>query len=285
MKVLQSKFCHTVRAAQRYLKTPTLKVGVTALLMFTAMPALAGDWIPATQYGASKQQLAALAPLPNQPTYFNITMKDVEKKVAEAMVGEGVAEHVETNVLPSGTPLLYKANHPIELVVHALQVDPDAKRWQAEAYIIADGKTEAVKPIAGRYDEMMRVPMLTRQMGMKDVITLDDLEMRLVPSRKLRKDTVLDVDHMIGKSARRMISADRMIRQSELTTAIAVEKDRSVEMIYRTPTMSIRTMGKALENGAAGELIRVMNQDTQRTISAKVIDSSRVEVAPMSAIN
>ncbi|MBN8542979.1 MAG: flagellar basal body P-ring formation protein FlgA [Alphaproteobacteria bacterium] len=261
------------------------RICIALLTSFFAAPSLAGDWLPAAQYGASKQQVAALAPLPNQPTYFNITMKDVEKKVAEAMVGEGVAEYVETNVLPSGTPILFKANHPIELVVHALQIDPDAKRWQAEAYIIADGKTEAVKPIAGRYDELMRVPMLTRQMGMKDVITLDDMEMRLVASRKLRKDTVTDVDQMIGKSARRLISAGRMIRQSELTTAIAVERDRSVEMVYRTPTMSIRTMGKALENGAAGDLIRVMNQDTQRTISAKVIDSSRVEVAPMSAIN
>jgi flagella basal body P-ring formation protein FlgA len=259
-----------------------MKYLLSALVMVSITSAAqAGDWIPVQEYAAAKQQAAApIAPLPSTGDYFNITMQDVEKKVAEAMIEQGVAEHIETNVLPSGTPILWKANHPIELVIHALQVNPDAKRWQAQAYVIAAGKTETVQPIAGRYDELVNVPMLTRQMGSKDVIEMDDLDLRLVASRKLRKDTIIDVDQVLGKSARRMISAERMIRMSEILPAIAVEKDREVEMVYNTPYMSIRTTGKALENGATGELIRVMNHDTQRTISARVIDASRVEVNP-----
>lgn len=260
-------------------------VCIAIMTNFIAVSASASDWIPVAQYGDSNQQNIAPTPLPEQPTYFNITTKDIEKKVAEAMVDEGIAEHIEINAALSDSPILYRANHPIDMVLHTLQVDPDAKRWQAEAHIMSGGKTEAIKPIAGRYDELMRVPMLIHQMGIKDVITLDDLEMRLVPNRKLRKDTITDVDQIIGKSARRVISAGRTIRQSELTTALAVEKDRFVEMIYRTPNISIRTMGKALENGATGDLIRVMNHDTQRTISARIVDSSRVEVTPISVTN
>lgn len=252
-----------------------------------ASQAHAEGWVSPAQYAAAKNPAAgqAMEPLSSNPTYFSITAKDVEKKVAENMAADGVAEQVEVNLLPSGIPVLYKTNHPIQLVVHALQIDPDAKRWQAEAYIMSEGKTESVKPVSGRYDELVKVPMLVRQMGSKDVISMEDIELRLVPARKLRKDTVLDVDQLIGKSARQMISANRMMRMAEITAAITIEKDHQVEMVYNTPYMSIRTMGKALENGTTGELIRVMNHDTQRSVSARVIDSSRVEVNPATTIN
>lgn len=251
------------------------------LCMTLASAAHASEWVSPQQYATLKQPAAeGLKPLPARPAYFNITMKDVERKVAESMVEDGVAEHVEVNVMPSGTPVFFKADHPIALVVHALQIDPGAKRWQAEAYVVADGKTQTVRPIAGRYDEMVNVPVLSRQMGPKDIIAMEDIEFRLVASRKLRKDTVTDVDQLLGKSARRLISGDRMVRQSEIVDAITVEKNAQVEMLYRTPSMSIRTMGKALENGGMGDLIRVMNHDTQRSISARVTGDGRVEVTP-----
>jgi len=263
-----------------------LSLALTVSLI-AAGTARAEDWIPVQNYAAKQQRGETITSPVVKESYFSITMQDVERKVAEAMVEESLAEQVEANVMPSGTPVLYKADHPIELVINSLQVNPDAKRWQAQAYVIANGKTETVKPISGRYDELVSVPMLTRQIGSKDVIEMTDLELRTVPSRKLRKDTITDVDQLIGKSARRMISADRMVRSPEVVDAITVEKDRQVEMVYSTPNMSIRTMGKALENGATGELIRVMNNDTQRTVSARIIDGSRVEVNPttITAVN
>jgi flagella basal body P-ring formation protein FlgA len=255
-----------------------------ALILSLASTAHASEWVSTKQYAGVKAEAASMMPLPNK-SFFTITMRDVEKKVAEAMVEDSVAEEVEVLVLPSGMPMLHKADHPIELVIHSLQVNPDSKRWQAEAYVVANGKTETVKPIAGRYDEMVKVPVLSRQMGNKDVIELEDIEFKLMPSRKLRKDTVTDSDQLLGKSARKLISAERMIRLSEVAPAITVEKDREVEMTYNTPYMSLRTSGKALENGHKGDLIRVMNHDTQRTVSARVVDAHRVEVTPTTIIN
>lgn len=256
----------------------------TAVILIFASTAHAADWVSTKQYAGVKAEAASMMPLSSK-NYFTITMRDVEKKVAEAMIEDSVAEQVEVLVLPSGIPTLHKADHPIELVIHALQVDPNAKRWQGEAYVIANGKTEIVKPIAGRYDEMVKVPMLSHQMGNKDIIEMEDIEFKLVPSRKLRKDTVIDSDQLLGKSARKLISAERMIRLSEITAAITVEKDREVEMVYNTPYMSLRTTGKALENGTTGDLIRVMNHDTQRTVSARVVNAHRVEVTPTTIIN
>jgi flagella basal body P-ring formation protein FlgA len=257
------------------------------LVMCHAGAVHATTWVTLEQLAAARQAAdapAGLAPLPAR-SYFEISTRDLEKAVAEKLEEQGVASHVRVTAQPGSKPVLYRADHPIRLNVLALQVDPDAKRWQAQAYILADGKTAQVTPVAGRYDALIAVPVLTRQITDRDVIEASDLDDVMMPSAKLRKDTITDSGALIGKSARRVISAHRPIRAVEVISPKVIEKGSAVEMVYRTPYIAIRTTGEALEDGTTGALIRVKNSDSGRAVSAKVVSAGRVEVSPTAAVN
>lgn len=216
--------------------------------------------------------------------YFTISGADVSAAVAEQLQLQAVVPKADVSLAGSIPGTLYAANHPLKLVVHALQIDPNAKRWQAQAHIMAAGKTETVKPISGTYDALIDVPVLTRQIGKLDVIAADDLRTRTVPERQLRKDSITDAAALIGKSARAVLSADRPIRAGELIQPILVKRGEMVELTYSSPYMHLKTKGIALEDGGKGALIRVKNEKSEKAVSGRVADAGRVEVNDSAAM-
>lgn len=263
----------------------TLKVAMAVLTM--AGTAHAANWQTpaeaAMQLAAAEPKPAevTVAPKSAQPAYFSVTSDDVAKEVSRQMALQGFKDGVKATVNTGGsTPVLATADHPLKLVLHALQVDTDAKIWQAQAHIVANGKTEVVKPVGGRYDAVTTVPVLVRQVRKGDVIAEADIEFKSFADRQLRKDTITDTAALIGRSPTRIISAGRPLRSQELTSPTMVKKGQTVNMIYTTPYMSIRTTGQALEDGGAGSLIRVQNTKSDKAVSGRVVANGQIEVNP-----
>lgn len=235
---------------------------------------------------AAQLQLAASEPasapspitVTQKPDYFAITNDDVANEVARQLQNQGFRDGVKATVNPGSAPVLATANHPLKLVIHALQVDTDASIWQGQAYIMNGSKTEAVRPVAGRYDSVVTVPVLTRQLRKGDVIEQADLEFKKIPERQLRKDSITDASRLLGNSPVRIISAGRPVRSAEISAPIMVKKGQTVEMLYTAPYMTIRTTGQALEDGSTGDLIRAQNATSQKAVSGRVVASGQIEV-------
>lgn len=259
-------------------------VGAVAMLLVTS-PVHAAWQTPGT---ATTQEIAAAQEMPQQtgittsisaPTsYFNITTDDVSKAIAEQMQLQAVEQKASVAMSAGSPQVLYSADHPLKLTIHALQIDQRSKRWQAQAYILANGKTETVKPISGTYMALIDVPVLTRQLGRNDVIEQGDIAIKSIPDRQLRKDTVTDVAKLIGQSPHAVISANRPIRQSEVNSPILIRKGDAVQMSYTNPFMSIKTSGIALQDGAVGEMVRVKNDKSEKAVSGRVVAAGRIEV-------
>lgn len=214
----------------------------------------------------------------SQPDFYQVSSADVASAVTDAIRQQTQKDNL-TATVNAGTPaVLHSANHPIRVAIHALQVNADAKLWQAQAYILNAQGTETVKPIAGRFDTTLQVPVLIRQLRAGDVIAANDLEMRTLPERQLRKDTVTDMSTLIGQSPRRIVSPGRPLRIAEISAPTVIKKGQMVEMRYTTPYMSIRATGEALEDGAQGSMIRLKNTKSQKAVSGRVASNGLVEL-------
>jgi flagella basal body P-ring formation protein FlgA len=210
--------------------------------------------------------------------YFSITADDVASEVAKQLKLQAVEANADVSLSAGSPKVIHSANHPLQLTVHALQIDPHAKRWQAQANVRANGKTETVKPISGVYVAMIEVPVLKHQVGRTDVIEATDIHTKLVPERLVRKDTVTDAKQLIGQSPRAVISAARPIRAGEVSSPQLVKKGQPVELTYTSQYMTIKASGTALQDGAQGDLIRVKNDKSEKAVSGRVAASGRVEV-------
>ena len=74
--------------------------------------------------------------------------------------------------------------------------------------------------------------------------------------------------------------AERPIRLADLARPPAVEKGASVQMLLTGGGMALAVQGQALDAGAVGERIRVLNPSSRAVVEATVIGPGQVRVSP-----
>ncbi|MEO1014248.1 MAG: flagellar basal body P-ring formation chaperone FlgA [Pseudomonadota bacterium] len=83
---------------------------------------------------------------------------------------------------------------------------------------------------------------------------------------------------MIGLQATRSVYKGGVVPASALRPPIMVTRNSIVAMEYRNGGLVIRTEGRALSEGANGDLVRVMNLGSRQTISARIVGPGQVRV-------
>lgn len=79
-----------------------------------------------------------------------------------------------------------------------------------------------------------------------------------------------EVAAVLGLQTRGIIYAGRAIAPGQLVPPRLVERNQLVTLAYESGALSIRTEGRALAAGAAGEVIRVMNLASRSTVLATI---------------
>ncbi|WBU59792.1 flagellar basal body P-ring formation chaperone FlgA [Paracoccus albus] len=76
----------------------------------------------------------------------------------------------------------------------------------------------------------------------------------------------------VGKQARIAIYKGRPVTAAALRAPVLVERNQIVRIVYAAGSLRIATEGRALTEGAAGQIVRAMNLTSRKTISARVAD-------------
>jgi flagella basal body P-ring formation protein FlgA len=96
----------------------------------------------------------------------------------------------------------------------------------------------------------------------------------------LRTDVVRRMSDTIGMELKQQIAPGQPIGQGELMRPALVRKGATVLMLLDSPGIALTAQGQALEPGAIGERIRVLNPTSRAVVEAEVIGSGRVRVTP-----
>lgn len=148
----------------------------------------------------------------------------------------------------------------------------------------ADGRTLEKRVVAGRVHRMADVAVPTARISKGQVIRKRDLEIIRFRAEKLGQNIVADPGLVVGMAAKRSLRAGKPIRTHDIHPPILVQKGDRVTVVFQTDRMVLTTLGRAMENGAAGETIRIQNTQSHTMIDAEVISSNRVAVRPISKI-
>ncbi|WP_372801884.1 flagellar basal body P-ring formation chaperone FlgA [Paracoccus seriniphilus] len=74
----------------------------------------------------------------------------------------------------------------------------------------------------------------------------------------------------IGKQARVTIYEGRPIHANLLQSPRIVRRNQTVQVIFQRGALQVRAQARALSDGGEGDVIRVMNTDSRKVISALV---------------
>jgi flagellar basal body P-ring formation protein FlgA len=113
-----------------------------------------------------------------------------------------------------------------------------------------------------------------RTIPAQSVITAEDVS--LVDA--VLDGAVLTPAGAIGQETRVTIFAGRAVLLTDLGPAAVVDRNQLVPLRFQAGALAIMTEGRALERGATGDVIRIMNLSSRLTVTGRVMPDGSVNV-------
>lgn len=92
-------------------------------------------------------------------------------------------------------------------------------------------------------------------------------------------DALGTADEAVGQSSRRALREGQVLQARLLNKAVLVKRGAAVRIVARQGGVSVENAGESLQAGSLGELVRVRNTASGKTLSARVVDEGVVEPA------
>ncbi|MEN0108611.1 MAG: flagellar basal body P-ring formation chaperone FlgA [Pseudomonas sp.] len=107
-------------------------------------------------------------------------------------------------------------------------------------------------------------------------ITATDVQLQPVNIAKATRGYFVQVQQVLGLSAKRRVREGQLLSPALLTGAVLVKRGQQVEIRATQDGIQARAVGEALGNGQLGDVIRVRNLGSEKVIEAKVIEAGVV---------
>ncbi|MEZ5815113.1 MAG: flagellar basal body P-ring formation chaperone FlgA [Alphaproteobacteria bacterium] len=207
--------------------------------------------------------------------------------VSPAMVQEALKAELGANglsgkfnvALTSGDgEIILPPSEDKSVEVESLSFNGDRNRF--EATLVAPSKDNVIvrEKVRGSVQRLTTLPVLRGTIQNGDIIGMDDLDFIDMRSEFIQHDMVMDADALIGMTARRILHAGEPVKSNEVQPPQIVKRGELITMVFKNGALSLTAKGKALESGARGEMIRVVNTDSSKTLQARVTGQKEVAV-------
>jgi flagella basal body P-ring formation protein FlgA len=218
--------------------------------------------------------------------------KDLETAVASALerrFGLGDAANITVTFDRGIADMRLDASNTGVLQPVATRYDARSGRFDIAFEINNDNNPAPTKlRFTGTAIETVEVAVLTRDIDRVDLLKASDVAMERRPKAEVTGEAA-SRDRTLGMQLRRPMRAGTPIRVADIVKPDFVQRDQNVTVIYQVPGIYLTTRGKAIESGAEGDTISVLNLQTKRTLSGVVTGRGQVTVqgasqaAPMPA--
>jgi flagella basal body P-ring formation protein FlgA len=126
--------------------------------------------------------------------------------------------------------------------------------------------------------ESRGVWVLARSIPKGGVLGPEDLTKKTLPGVSAPAGAVEDPSPLMGMRAVRSLQAGTMLRQDQFKPEPILRKGQRVEIVLEKGGLRIVAPGEALEEGGAGQRIRVLNSSSRQVVMARVEHAGGVRV-------
>ena len=97
-----------------------------------------------------------------------------------------------------------------------------------------------------------------------------DLRLEARDTTSLHGGYLDSIEQAAGMQTRRSLSAGMVLAHNAVEAPRMVQRGQQVVLVARAGGLEVRSAGRALSDGAEGELIRVRNAGSSRVVEARV---------------
>jgi flagellar basal body P-ring formation protein FlgA len=133
----------------------------------------------------------------------------------------------------------------------------------------------------GRIRELARLPVLARPLAAGERVAAGDLASITLAAGRVPPTALTDAGQMIGAEARRHLTPGRILHARDLAPARLVRRGRPVQLVYSRPGLHLSLQALAQEDGAAGDVVRVLNPASGHEVQGLVTGPDEVTIAAL----
>ncbi|MBE0367367.1 MULTISPECIES: flagellar basal body P-ring formation chaperone FlgA [Pseudoalteromonas] len=211
---------------------------------------------------------------------YQVSANDYSTKELEELAQNFVASQTITkaDVKTKFSTLPLDTRIPSKFCVQDLQLSTAAKppfNRQVTVQIRCTRAPTWTQYVHVRINEMYPIIVSTQLISKGELLTKGHLKIEYKPKQFVRAAYIEDLSLLIGSKSKRTLREGMPIGTHQVCM---VCKGDMVTIFAKTRTLTIKTSGVALQDGNLGEQIRVKNQKSGKTVSARVKDVESVEV-------
>jgi flagella basal body P-ring formation protein FlgA len=207
---------------------------------------------------------------------------DLELEVARALEhknGLGEAADLKMTFDREVEDVRLDASHTGALQMTSLRFEPRGNRFDI-AFEIANENfaTPTRLRFTGSVVETTATAVPTRNFERGEILKPDDVVIERRPKAEAGGDLATR-DRAVGMQARRQLRAGQPLKLADIGKPDLVLRDQNVTLTYETAGLYLTIRGKAMENGAEGDVVNVLNLQSKRTVSGVVIGREQVAIS------
>jgi len=165
-----------------------------------------------------------------------------------------------------------------DIIVEAVALDSRTDRFTARLRAPVTRGTGQTIELSGRVEQVVYVPTLVRDIPRGATITKNDLKWMALPARQNARTVIRSMEEVVGLATRRLLRPGQPLRESDLESPALVEKGDLVTINFMAGNLSIRVIGRALQRGGKGDVIRILNTGSNKTVEAHLTGPGEAEV-------
>ena len=274
---------------------PTIKLGDLARLEGSAAALADIDFGPSPSASAPRRlegeailrRLQAAGMDASATRYVIPASVRVERTAQEVSVEEirTAVLNVASDALPAGEtirdlevagPVRIPAGPYEARVSTTAQGRPGRRRFEVQ--LVNEGTVLANVPVTARTEARGPVVVTKQSIPRGVVLTSNDVAVVQRNQHDVPDDALTAPEQAIGMETKVALAAAAPLPRAALAAPVVVKKGDLVTMLVETPVMRLSVAGEALEAGAIGGGIKVMNRASKQTVAGKVIEHGVVLV-------
>jgi flagellar basal body P-ring formation protein FlgA len=211
-----------------------------------------------------------------------IDVSDIEAHIARAFAGRhglGEAKSLTVTLDRPAHPTTIEISATGDLRPTAALLDPRSGRFEI-AFDVPGSVALRRTPLrfTGTVVETVTAAVLTRALARGDVVKASDLAIERRPKAEVAAEAVGSATEAIGLAARQALRVGQPLRRADLMRPEIVHRDDNITLVFEVPGILLTTRGKAIDAGAQGDAISVLNIQSKRTVQGIVSGPGRVTI-------
>ena len=212
-----------------------------------------------------------------------ITPRDIEARITQALAGRQRNTNAGNLTLTFDNEARTVHIEPgAELRMARMAFDPRSGRFDV---LFERPGTRNLIRFTGTYAETFEAAVLSRPISAGQVLRAADVSIVRRPKAEFAANIIATADQAIGLAPRRAMRLGDVLRQTDLSKPDLVARNDNVTITFQVPGITLTMRGKALEGGAHGDTINVLNVQSKRPIQATIAGPGHVVVAATTLVS